>query len=111
MSFSAKIKIAHAIGVIGDEAKDDLEKIRTVRNTFAHSILEIDFETPEIQAVCKSIKVPAATKAMAPKIDEDWEIETAKGIFLMAVTLYSAIFLYEPEADAQEGASPDKPER
>jgi len=108
VSFSAKIKIAHAIGIIGDHVKVDLDKIRMVRNTFAHSVLEIDFDTPEIQAICKTITFPAASKSVAPGIDADWEIQTAKGIFLMAVTLYSALFISEPSSDASQTASPVK---
>lgn len=106
VSFSAKIKVGHAIGIIGTEPKADLEKIRTIRNTFAHSILEIDFETPEIQTICKAIKFPKVVKSMIPKIDDAWEIQTAKGIFLMAVTLYAALLYSEPSSvDPQLTAS------
>lgn len=108
VSFSAKIKIAHAIGIINDQVRIDLEKIRQVRNTFAHSILEITFETPEISAACTGITTPGSVKEIAPGLDEDWEIDSPKGKFLMAAFLYAVLFISRERTDPQP-SSPDKP--
>lgn len=55
--FSSKTAMAHAMGIIGDETRCDLGAIRRIRNTFAHSRLKIDFDTPEIIAACEQITV------------------------------------------------------
>jgi hypothetical protein len=99
-SFSAKIKLAHALGVAGDQAKSDLERIRKIRNAFAHSFAPITFDTPEVSVLCARIVFPTMTKEIIPKIDEHWEIETAKGKFLMAATLFAVLFI------SQESSQP-----
>jgi hypothetical protein len=47
-TFSAKIKIAYAMGVIGKLTRHDLEKMRELRNAAAHSARHITFKIPEI---------------------------------------------------------------
>ena len=52
-SFNARIRVARAIGIIGDFAERHAHAIRRIRNQFAHSAFRIDFEsealTPEIE--------------------------------------------------------------
>ena len=106
ISLSAKIKIGYALGIFAEHARDDLEKIRKVRNAFAHSIQEVSFDTPEVRDICNSISFPGQVKEIEPRIDQDWEIDTHKGKFLMAVFLYANLFLCAPETPSP---SPDKP--
>lgn len=42
-SFSARITVARAIGVIGEMAESHLNCIRRIRNQFAHSPIKVDF--------------------------------------------------------------------
>jgi DNA-binding MltR family transcriptional regulator len=49
-SFSARIKVARAIGVIGPYTEQHLDALRRIRNQFAHSPLKIDFANPLIAA-------------------------------------------------------------
>lgn len=51
--FYAKIQIAYASGIIGKSACSDLNLIRKIRNTFAHSHIDLSFDTPEIADACK----------------------------------------------------------
>ena len=51
--FNTKIRMAFALGLLGEGARSDLSLIRSIRNTFAHSRLDISFESPE---VAKSVK-------------------------------------------------------
>jgi hypothetical protein len=58
-SFSAKIKLARAINLIGDPARHDFDCVREIRNAFAYTKLtKITFETPEITIVCERINFP-----------------------------------------------------
>lgn len=52
-TFFAKSWLAHALGVFGPDTMEDLSTIRDVRNTFAHSIIDITFEAPPIARACK----------------------------------------------------------
>jgi hypothetical protein len=56
--FSARIKIAHALGFIGPKTKADMDTIRVIRNAFAHASQLLHFSVPEIEALCDSLHTP-----------------------------------------------------
>ena len=47
--FAARTKVAYALSLIGTITRDDLDTLRKIRNTFAHSPRVITFETPAIR--------------------------------------------------------------
>jgi DNA-binding MltR family transcriptional regulator len=57
-TFSAKIKIAEALGIIGPITRGDLDVIREIRNAFAHAQHSIGFSSDVVANVCKLIKMP-----------------------------------------------------
>jgi len=57
-SLSAKIKIAYAMGIIGEKGKKDMDLVKDIRNQFAHSFHELSFETPEVSSACFKLTVP-----------------------------------------------------
>jgi len=54
-TFSSRIKAAYALGLIEKDQLDDLERLRKMRNEFAHSWRPIDFENPRISAHIKAL--------------------------------------------------------
>jgi len=54
----AKIRVAFALGLIGEGARSDLSLLRQIRDTFAHSRLDISFNTPEIAEACTHFTLP-----------------------------------------------------
>lgn len=52
-SFSAKITLSHALGLFGQRTRHDLDNLKAIRNAFAHTNLDIDFDTPEVAALCE----------------------------------------------------------
>ena len=56
-SFSAKIRLAYAMGLISQAIRDDLDTVREIRNAFAHSIRHADFANPEVVIVCKRLRL------------------------------------------------------
>jgi DNA-binding MltR family transcriptional regulator len=54
-SLSARIMTARALGVIGPQTTEDLHTLRTIRNTFAHAILHIQFADKEVSDLCLSL--------------------------------------------------------
>jgi len=55
-TFSAKLKLAYALGLIDTETYKDLQGIRDVRNAFAHPRGFLHFDSPEVAKVFKRIK-------------------------------------------------------
>lgn len=47
-SFSARIQVAFALGIITDRNRIELDLVRKIRNDFAHSLERIDFSEPSI---------------------------------------------------------------
>jgi len=56
--FSARIKVAYALGIIDSEIRDDCDRIREIRNAFAHSKVPIDFKTSAIVRGCAGFHAP-----------------------------------------------------
>jgi DNA-binding MltR family transcriptional regulator len=55
-TFSSKIKIAFAIGLISEEHFNDLNWIRKIRNEFGHDFKPIGFDTSHISNLVKNLK-------------------------------------------------------
>ena len=51
-SFSAKIWMGFAIGLYDADERSDLLKIKSVRNRFAHTDIDLQFDDPEISKLC-----------------------------------------------------------
>jgi hypothetical protein len=54
-TFSRKITMAHALGIIGPKALANFKIIRLTRNAFAHSVVPIRFDTSEIEQACEEL--------------------------------------------------------
>jgi hypothetical protein len=60
-TFSRKIQIGYAMGLYNSELRDDLDRIRDVRNDFAHSVMPISFNTSSVRSRCLMLKQSAPT--------------------------------------------------
>jgi hypothetical protein len=63
-SFAAKIRIAHALHIFGEETRNNLELIRNMRNAFAHARLAISFETTQILIACNLLSIPITLSSL-----------------------------------------------
>jgi DNA-binding MltR family transcriptional regulator len=54
-SFSAKIRLAYVLGLISKSQRDDLNTIKDIRNTFAHSTKFLEFSHQLISKECDSL--------------------------------------------------------
>lgn len=59
--FNSKILVSQAFGIIGDQIASDLQRIRKIRNCFAHARLAVTFEEA---AVAKEVSELAAVIAV-----------------------------------------------
>jgi DNA-binding MltR family transcriptional regulator len=57
-TFSSKIVMAYALGIISKDTFEELEKIRQIRNAFAHSSVVLHFGSDPIAPIFASLKRP-----------------------------------------------------
>lgn len=57
--FANKIVMARALGIVTTEIYDELEKIRSIRNRFAHSSKILTFESEEVTPKLSALKKPS----------------------------------------------------
>jgi len=61
-TLSSKIVMAHALGIISSDTFKELEKIRKIRNAFAHSLVVLHFHSAEIAPISLPQPPPIASK-------------------------------------------------
>jgi hypothetical protein len=57
-TFDSKTRVAHAVGLITDNTRLNLDIIRRVRNAFAHAMTPISFGTKEVMDACAVLLIP-----------------------------------------------------
>jgi mannitol operon repressor len=55
-TFSSRILVSFAFGLISEEEKIEINLIRKIRNKFAHQLMGLSFETEEIRSLVKNLK-------------------------------------------------------
>jgi len=56
-SFWAKIRVAYALAIFEPKTYDEFEKLRQIRNVFAHAAHPVKFKTKRIAAHCKGLRL------------------------------------------------------
>jgi hypothetical protein len=54
-TFKARILAGKALGLFKEKIAQDLDRIRDIRNQFAHALLSFNFDTPEIVNACSKM--------------------------------------------------------
>jgi DNA-binding MltR family transcriptional regulator len=54
-TYSAKLNMAHALGLIDDSERNEMDLIRRIRNEFAHKWDSVGFETDKIRDLAKQL--------------------------------------------------------
>ncbi len=94
-TFSARIKLAHALGLIDSFELAECGLIRKVRNEFAHSIHGTTFSEPKVATLCERLEsdLPGGREAFK---------DNPRGMFINAVTLIVMRLTYRAEWVAKE---------
>ena len=101
-SFSAKVRVAHALGLIGDESKADLRLLGQIRNKFAHRLEIRSFENPTILKLCGDL-------SLADRVFESQERPVeARARFIQSVINIMHFLYSELVAGTKIGAKPSK---
>ncbi len=88
-TFSGKIHIAVAFGIITEQTGEELVHLKNIRNVFAHASINVDFTTPEIAEESHNFRMLEAVRNVssineAPHIDS---FTGKSGYILVAVIL------------------------
>lgn len=69
-NFSSKIKMGFALQIFGTKTRAELNRVREIRNVFAHARKPVSFDTPEIGHICQLMSfhdgVPIAANEKPP---------------------------------------------
>jgi hypothetical protein len=89
-TFSALIRIAYAFGLIDAEIRRDLDRIREIRNVFAHAFVPVTFETPEIVHACDGLiafknRYRASGKQSVARVQYQSTVGRLIGLFLRTI--------------------------
>ena len=58
-SFKSRVDLAYALGLITKGMYSNLSKVAEIRNTFAHSHIDVKFEDSRIHPLCEKLDLPA----------------------------------------------------
>jgi hypothetical protein len=111
-SFSGRIVFAYALRLIPEDVKQDLDRVRAIRNKFAHDFENLSFSHPEIQKQVMKLKATdwflhgLGLVGNPPKVREIEEIRTKpRRYFEVAISILSFSLDYyrsEPVATRTE---------
>ena len=69
-TFEAREVMVSALGLIGEETRENLVAIRRIRNCFAHAMSDINFNSPEIVRACNRLKLADKWQFFADQAQE-----------------------------------------
>jgi hypothetical protein len=92
-TFHAKIIAGRAMGLFDETAVDHLNRIRVIRNAFAHSKVVISFETDQVRNELKNIAIPTKLRSERYKdvkyvlsLEESFPRQAYVGLCVVAYT-------------------------
>lgn len=90
-TFSARIALAHSIGLASHDEADDLERLRKIRNDFAHRLHGLSFATQRINDLANAFRCVARTFREHPDMQSDYPAEARKQFHLAVAVLCHAL--------------------
>lgn len=101
-TFSAKIKLGFMLGLYGDTGRRNLERLKAIRNRFAHELGASSFADPEVRGLCVGLsgferhffeygaQDPETGNPGIAEPDLAEHLKDSRQRFLMCVRLYCA---------------------
>ena len=80
-TFSAKINACFLLGLISKNLYNDIDRIRDIRNTFAHNLIDCNFNNHYIKSEVHKLKL------LQEAFTSDWEKQSVPMMFLMEISL------------------------
>jgi hypothetical protein len=92
-TFSSRIKLAYALGIITELEFGECEIIRRIRNDFAHGVHGLTFQDQKLSDLCNNLK---ANTPDGKRFDGN-----PRQLFISSVVLLSLALWYRPEYAAK----------
>ena len=86
-TFSAKITMSYAYGLIDKNLKDDMNNIRRIRNEFAHEFKNLSFKKEKIKNRCQRFNCTDTNFEKNPSEWESYPKNDERKLFDLAVAL------------------------
>lgn len=86
-TFDLKIRFAGSIGMLTPEYRKDIERIKSIRNYFAHETSPVSFSDKDVIQECENLQIWRATRADIPDRD------SPKERFKMSVKILMAMIV------------------
>lgn len=99
-SFSSKLKLAHALGLISEMIRKDLYFLNKIRNAFAHEADVTSFDVAPVCDLCKNLSA---------KEEKAWQGLPPRKLHLAAVAANSFYLKAEAERRGEKKASLESP--
>jgi hypothetical protein len=96
-TFSAKTRVAFAFEVVDADMRAELNRLREIRNAFAHSKSFLTFDSPEVQSACAALTLPHYDTGAPWNVEGDtviWVPTEPRDQFLVSIRL-AWLFLYQ----------------
>ena len=100
-SFSSRINLSYALGLITKSERDDLNLIREVRNAFAHQLHGLTFASPKVASWSKGLAAPKIFGSKGPHLQP-------RHSFIVAIGLLS-VYLVNRVRTAKRFPAPSLP--
>ena len=84
-TFSAKIELAWALGLISDDERGDLNCIRRIRNAFAHRVLPLAFDNPLVKREINKLHTKIILSFEEYEKDISFDNDSVRAIFISSV--------------------------
>lgn len=87
-TFGAKIELCYHLGLINETEYEDLKLVKNIRNTFAHSIKSINFDTDSIKDRCLQLNTLKKTNPPSGVMEN---IKNIKTLFQINTTMLASL--------------------
>ena len=83
-SYAARVRVAYALGLIGEENMKDLLHVGRIRNLFAHKVHRRSFDNETVRKECQKLTTGL-------KVADQRSRETARGQYVSTVAFQSLV--------------------
>lgn len=105
--FNSKILVAQAFAVISDRLAEDMQRIRKIRNCFAHARIDVGFDEPLIKKEVFELAAVMAVQSSMKKYPDSYPLDygRAKTSFGLSCYLTYTMLTSETFASVMRGTT------
>ena len=103
--FSARVRFAYAIGLVGIKYYEELLLINDIRNRFAHDtllpnqhhkLMTLDFDSPKIRGLCSKLWIPSK---VGPPEERTETLKSHRKMYLRSIDYLATCLHFQATMD------------